>query len=62
MSTSFSGDDEDDEKDGILIIEDDDYETNDDIKKKRTVTLKVKCYFETSKVNRVTLKIHFFIC
>lgn len=29
----------------------DDYETNDDIEKKKTVTLKVKCYFDASKVN-----------
>ena len=53
-SSSSSNSDDDSKKPSIDLDydEDDDYETNDVIEKKTTVTLKVKCYFDASKVKK----------
>ena len=54
--SSSSSDSEDDPKKPSVDLdydEDDDYETNDTIEKKTTVTLRVKCYFDASKVRLI---------
>lgn len=64
MSSSYSEGEgmEEGEEEGESPAYNDDYETNDDIEKKKTVTLKVRCYFDASKVKTNIIHIILITC